>query len=341
MNNSACAICHQRLDPVAGAYQSFGNFGGYLDAWGGQDTLTETYKRGHLYQEGDTWYRDMRAPGLEGALASDSFEGLDSLQWLGEQIATDPRFAPATVRFWWPAIYGSDPLLLPENTNAPDYQEQLNAFSAQEAEIGKIADRFKASGYNARSLFADMIMSRWYRHSEVTDPDLVESRLTEVATIGRGRLLTPEELDSKNRAVFGRTWRQVNDQPGGHHHGLDSALSGERARFKPFYGGIDGAGVTERNREMTPLMSNVAEAMAVELACQVVMEDFNRPQDERHVFKQLDRNTTPGQLTRAEVVLPGKLEDPSAMATHEISVSASTVSGPTRLRISDITESTV
>ena len=341
MNNSACAICHQRLDPVAGAYQSFGNFGGYLDAWGGQDTLTETYKRGHLYQEGDTWYRDMRAPGLEGALASDSFEGLDSLQWLGEQIVTDPRFAPATVRFWWPAIYGSDPLLLPENTNAPDYREQLNAFSAQEAEIGKIADRFEASGYNARSLFADMIMSRWYRHSEVTDPDLVESRLTEVATIGRGRLLTPEELDSKNRAVFGRTWRQLNDQPGGHHHGLDSALSGEGARFKSFYGGIDGAGVTVRNREMTPLMSNVAEAMAVELACQVVLEDFNRPQDERHVFKQLDRNMTPGQLTRAEVVLPGKLEDPSAMATHEISVSASTVSGSTRLRISDITESTV
>ena len=30
MNNSACTICHQRLDPVAGAYQSFGDFGHYL-----------------------------------------------------------------------------------------------------------------------------------------------------------------------------------------------------------------------------------------------------------------------------------------------------------------------
>jgi hypothetical protein len=27
MNNSACTICHQRLDPVAGAYQSFGDSG--------------------------------------------------------------------------------------------------------------------------------------------------------------------------------------------------------------------------------------------------------------------------------------------------------------------------
>jgi hypothetical protein len=36
MNNSACTICHQRLDPVAGAYQSFGDRGHYLDQYGGE-----------------------------------------------------------------------------------------------------------------------------------------------------------------------------------------------------------------------------------------------------------------------------------------------------------------
>lgn len=341
MNNSACAICHQRLDPVAGAYQSFGNFGGYLDGWGGMDTLTESYKHGGLYQEGDTWYRDMREPGLEGSAAPDIADNLDSLQWLGQQIATDPRFASATVRFWWPAMYGSDPLVLPENTSAPNYQEQLNAFKAQEAEIGEIADRFKASGYNAKSLFADMIMSRWYRNSVITDPTVVESRLTELATVGRGRLLTPEELDAKNRAVFGRTWRQRNDKPGSHHTGIDSALRGEGARFKLFYGGIDGAAVTTRNRELTPLMSNLTEAMAAELACQVVIEDFNRPRDERLVFRHVDRATTPGQLALAEVALPGKIEDSNTITTHAASVSASTASGPTRLRISDLTRSAI
>ena len=68
---------------------------------------------------------------------------LDSLQWLGEQIVADPRFAPATVRFWWPAIYGSEPLVAPTNPSALDYQGQLNAFNAQEVEIGEIARALK------------------------------------------------------------------------------------------------------------------------------------------------------------------------------------------------------
>jgi hypothetical protein len=346
MNNTACTVCHERLDPVAGAYQSFGDSGGYLDQWGGKDSLSESYKHPEwfggeegstLYQEGDTWYRDMRPPGLEGQAHADDSPYLDSLQWLGKQIVSDPRFAPATVRFWWPAIYGSDPLLAPTNSSALDYQEQLNAFNAQEAEIGKIAERFEASGYNARSLFADMIMSRWYRHSEVTDPAMVERRPTELATVGSGRLLTPEELDTKNRAIFGRSWRQQNDDFAAHDRTLNTALVGEHPRFKGFYGGIDGAGVTVRNREMTPLMSNVTEAMAVELACQVVIEDFQRPREERRVFTDVDRTTTLGELAMLEVSLPGKVRDRGFVATHELSLSASTVSGPTRLRISDIT----
>ena len=44
--------------------------------------------------------------------------------------------------------------MLPADTSAPDYQEQLNAFNAQEAEVGEIAERFETSGYNARTLFA-------------------------------------------------------------------------------------------------------------------------------------------------------------------------------------------
>ena len=346
MNNSACTVCHERLDPIAGAYQSFGDLGGYLNQYGGHDSLANSYKfpewhggepGSTLYQEGDTWYRDMRLPGLEGNAATDIAQGTDSLQWLGQQIAEDPRFAAATVRFWWPAIYGSDPLVLPANPNAPDYQQQLNAFNAQETEVGEIAGRFEASGYNAKSLFADMVMSRWYRHSEVTDPALVEARLVELATVGSGRLLTPEELDVKNRGIFGRTWRQSGEQPGAHDYEMNTALAGRRARFKGFYGGIDGAGVTARNREMTPLMSNLTEAMAMELACQAVVQDFQRPRKERHIFTHVDRSTIPGQLATVEAVLPGKVADLSNVALHQVTIPISTVSGPTRLRISDVT----
>ena len=49
---------------------------------------------------------------------------------------------------------------------------------------------------------------------------------------------------------------------------------GQWAPYKTFYGGIDGAVVTRRNRDMTPLMANVAESMAIDLSCQVVVEDL-------------------------------------------------------------------
>ena len=50
-----------------------------------------TYKRDSNsgFQHGDTWYRNMRAPGFEGMYAN---KGFDSLPWLGRAIAADPRF---------------------------------------------------------------------------------------------------------------------------------------------------------------------------------------------------------------------------------------------------------
>ena len=45
MNNPACTVCHSVLDPVAGAFQNYGNEGLYRDQWGGLDALDEFYKR--------------------------------------------------------------------------------------------------------------------------------------------------------------------------------------------------------------------------------------------------------------------------------------------------------
>ncbi len=321
MNNSACTVCHERLDPVAGAYQSFGDLGHYLDQYGGQDSLAESYKCPECYggeydsspyKEGDTWYRDMRAPGFADKVAGGP---RDSLQWLGYRLSRDPRFAAATVRFWWPAIFGADPLLVPEDDQVPDYKARLVAFNEQDALVASLAERFEASGFNARALFTDMAMSRWYRHSEVTDVALVDSRAIELATVGRGRLLGPEELDRKNLAVFGRTWRQWNTGFDAHAFSRETALTGFRASFKGFYGGIDGAVVTTRNREITPLMSNLTESMAADLACQIVIQDFNRPTNERLVFGHVERNTTSSTASRLQIkslMLRALSREPSA-----------------------------
>ena len=46
MNNPACTVCHQVLDPVAGAFQNYGDEGNYRDQWGGKDSLDDLYKEG-------------------------------------------------------------------------------------------------------------------------------------------------------------------------------------------------------------------------------------------------------------------------------------------------------
>jgi hypothetical protein len=344
LKNSACTVCHERLDPVAGAYESFGDLGHYLDQYGGQDSLADSYKCPECYggdygstpyKLGDTWYRDMRVPGFEGVLASGP---KDSLQWLAHRIADDPRFAAATVRFWWPAVFGAKPLVPPEDKELPDYDAQLRAYNEQDSLIKELAGEFAASDFNARTLLTDMVMSRWYRHSAVTDPDLIAGREVELSTVGRGRLLGPEELDRKNLAVFGRTWRQWNLGADPHSFYRETALSGHRAPFSGFYGGIDGAVVTERNRTITPLMANLTETLATDLACQVVIEDFNRPVDERHVFRLIERNSVPGQLVQIQKSLPGKVNDNGQFKSHSLEEEVRTVAGASRVRIDDLTQ---
>ena len=44
MNNPACTVCHSVLDPVAGAFQNYGDEGLFRDQWGGLDSLDEFYK---------------------------------------------------------------------------------------------------------------------------------------------------------------------------------------------------------------------------------------------------------------------------------------------------------
>ena len=44
MHNPACTVCHSVLDPVAGAFQNYGDDGLYKDQWGGLDSLDAFYK---------------------------------------------------------------------------------------------------------------------------------------------------------------------------------------------------------------------------------------------------------------------------------------------------------
>lgn len=122
LNNPDCAVCHSIMDPIARTFQNWGNSGQYKDQmwdlWltqfsqvenAGSNSLPATYKLGSLFQMGDHWYRDMRAPGFNGVAMPTSGSGSrndNSLQWLASQITADERFASGTVKFWFKTLYG-------------------------------------------------------------------------------------------------------------------------------------------------------------------------------------------------------------------------------------------
>ena len=299
MKNPACTVCHRVMDPVAATYQNYGEEGMYRDAWGGLDSLAELYKYPRdgsesPYRKGDTWYRDMREPGFDSALASNAE---NSLQWLAKRIAADPRFAEATVKFWWPAIMGVEVLSPPEDEGDTDFRARLVASSAQLAEVTRLADAFQrgmAGGrpFNARDLLAEIALSPWFRAESVAAADPVRDAALHQA--GVERLLTPEELERKTEAITGYVWgrRLLLDANGRRAH--LNATQADDSRYELMYGGMDSDGITVRAGDMTPLMAAVAQRHAIEVSCPVVMREFFLlPDGDRRLFRGIDRATTP------------------------------------------------
>ena len=335
MKNPACTVCHQVMDPVAGGYQNYGEEGLYRDAWGGLDSLADLYKHPEdgsesPYRRGDTWYRDMREPGFGSALAPDAD---NSLQWLAKRIVADPRFAEATVKFWWPALMGVEVLTPPEDESDTDFQARLTASTAQLSEVRRLADAFRqgiAGGkpYNGRDLLAEIALTPWFRAESVAEADPV--RDSALAHAGVERLLTPEELERKTEAITGYVW--------GRHLLLDanrrrSHLNATRAddsRYELMYGGIDSDGITARAGDVTPLMAAVAQRHAIEVSCPVVQREFYLMPDEgRRLFGGIDTATTPG----SEAFVGAEVTAESWAARQTVSVPLSLAAGPKAVRL--------
>lgn len=298
MNNPACTVCHTTMDPVAGAFQNYGNSGLYRNSWGGLDALPDTYKYPENYDEnaepseyaqGDTWFRDMRTPGFGSQLAPDS---TNSLQWLGQEIAEDPRFATASVRFWWGIVMGAEPIEAPEVNTDFDYSQRLAAFEAQNDFIETLGEDFATgidggSAFNGKDLLVQLMISPWFR-ADRADTETVRDQM--ISTVGTRRLLTPEELSKKSEALFGWKWDRWNNQID---EGWFEQVFSGFDRFSSYYGGIDSAGVTERPTGLTPLMFNVAERHALAMACPGVQLDFDMSDGARTLFGGITLDSTP------------------------------------------------
>lgn len=282
LNNPNCVVCHDIMDPVAGAFQNYSDDGFYRNQPGGNDSLPFSYKRDRNggYQTGDTWYSDMLMPGFNGAIAPDAD---NSIQWLGQQFVADSRFGYGTVNFWYPAIMGREAYSEPENPEDADYQSKLAAYTAEQAMLKDAAAAFVAGdwgngAYNLKDLLLDLILSEQFRAAAVTAQQELHS--LELSDIGAGRLLTPEQLSRKLQAVTGFTWE----------YGNSSALNDV---YGLIYGGIDSIGITKRATDLTTLMSSVVTTMANETSCSIVNNDFSKAQTQRRLFPFVELSSLP------------------------------------------------
>ena len=287
----------------------------------------------YFYQEGDTWYRDMRDPGFvrEPGSVHELVPGEhnhNSLQWLARRIVDDERFAEAAVKFWWPAIMGDEVAAHPENEEDADFEARKLRASHQANEVRRLAIGFRRgfawSGkgpHNLKDLLAELAMSEWFRADSATIDDAFMR--TALRGAGAKRLLTPTELVRKTGSITGVRWgRNRPLDPSPYRWGL-SKLNDTWLGYGLLYGGIDSDGVTDRARDMSSVMAGVAQSHAVEMSCPIVLREFYLlSEEDRRLFGGLDETVTPVLEFRDSFGLSGESESEAETVSVEGHVDA-------------------
>ncbi len=266
MQASECVVCHKTLDPVAGLFQDYWRF----------DTNFSIYGR----RKGG-WFTDMFGAGFEGEdLPAD--ERWRALQWLGERTVQDPRFATAMTEHAYYLLTGRRPLLPPKDLDAPLYAAHRRAFQEQRRQVEAIATRFADTGFNFKQVVKDWVLSDFYRADGLATAEGSPERLAELDDIGVVRLLSPEQLERKITAVFGRSWGRLTEQ---------TAM---------LYGGIDSQEVTERATDPSGAMGAIQRTLANDVACRNVALDFSRQPQDRRLFPNLEPDVLPGDSPESD-----------------------------------------
>lgn len=296
MQAAECVVCHKTLDPVAGLFQDYDK-----DGW-------------FISRRAD-WHADMFRPGREDESRPDN-QRWRSLQWLGERTAADPRFAPAMVEHVYYILMGRKVLPMPQDIDDPLFKARRRAYVAQRDMIASVAKAFVDDNYNLKTAFKEIIHTEFYRADTFSSEQLSPDRLAELDDLGLSRLLSPEQLERKIVAVFGRPWGR---------------LKRDYTKIDILYGGIDSAEVTERMADPSGAMGAIQNMMAHEVACKNVALDFTTEPCNRLLFPHIEPNVTPREpanepTIRAAIVhlhrrvlgLDHELDDPDVDRTYQL-----------------------
>ena len=265
-NAAACSVCHTLIDPVA---TSFSNYSDTANFDYNPEITAATIPHQEMLPPG---FGTERTAGAEAAL----------LPALTKMVTADSRFALSIAQVAYQGIMGRNVLRYPADTTDPAFKEKLNAWDAQDKFLHSLAEVFKSSGENYKEVIRAIVKSAFFRAKGkgVTNTQLA-------GEIGAGRLLSPEILDRKIEAAVGIPWSIG---------GWGSAGQRPRDFFEKYmilYGGIDSLAVTSRLTTANPLVANISERMANEIACRTVGYEFTQPSDSRTLLKGIERDATP------------------------------------------------
>ncbi len=253
LHSTQCTVCHTVLDPVAGGFR------GYDD-----------YNYEHV-DPSAKWHDDMTLPGFAGKDMDPAYY-TKGLQWLGTQVASDPRFTLSAVFTIMKGLTGHEPLPYPSDSAALDFGARLAAWEAQDAFVRKVGADFDKGGHNLKIVIKAVIKSPYYR--AVSAPPGAKPQT--LASLGTGRLLGPEQLNRKIAAVTGVRWRKQWDYDNQHDWLIED--------YPILYGGLDSDAVTARLEAPNGIITGIGSRMANEMACHLTAYEFTRPQAERRLF---------------------------------------------------------
>lgn len=256
MQAAECVVCHRTIDPIAGLFQDYYN------------------EMGHYGPRTDGWFNDMFGPGREGDDLPES-EQWRALQWLGERTVTDPRFAVAMTEHVYYILMGRKVLRPPGDIEDPQFAARRRAYLAQRELIESTAARFTESGFDLKTIFQELSVSSFYRADGLAVAADQPERQAELDDIGIVRMLSPEQIERKIIAIFGRPWGRLD------------------GTYAILYGGIDSKEVTERLTDPSGAIGSLQRILANAVACKNVAADFILPPAERRLFPNIEPDVIP------------------------------------------------
>lgn len=277
LNDANCTVCHDVIDPVAGAFQNWDSQGRYRPPEMG-------------------WYPEMKPTGFDKQQMPHEATRT-ALQWVASQVVMDKRFAQSAVHIMFEGLSGQRAIKEPDDPTVEGYLETIKAAKVQRQIFAEIAQRFTDSNYNLKTVVKEIVKSPYYRAYNAVGLD--RSRELELAEVGMGRLLIPEQLNRKIKATTGYPWGERPNPESGF-EGRDYLLGADNG-YRLFYGGIDSVDTVERITEPNGIMANVAKRMANQVSCVAVPQDFGKPAAERKLFPLVEDNYMPEDSNGFEV----------------------------------------